>query len=240
MFQTLFNTVTGEQKKDAIEKIISHASPRPDFFLMIMLAVAMAAMGVVTNSVVVLIGSMLIAPMLYPLLSFSLGIVISDQAVLGRSLYTIVKSVMLALAASFVIGVFFTSADLSSSLINGSVPTLAYALIAGIAGFAAAFAMTKENLNEMLPGVAISVALVPPLAVAGIGLAHFDWAVFVNAILLFLTNVIGIVLFSTVVFSLMGFSTKRHVAREAVKADEKQIQQEAQTASATSASKSAV
>jgi hypothetical protein len=57
MFQNLFNTLTGEQKTDTVEKVISHASPRPSFFLMIMLAVAMAAMGVITDSVVVLIGS---------------------------------------------------------------------------------------------------------------------------------------------------------------------------------------
>ncbi len=239
MFQTLFRTVTGEQKTDAIEKIISHASPRADFFLMITLAIAMAAMGVITDSVIVLIGSMLIAPMLYPLLSFSLGIVISDQNVLGRSFYTLLKSVALALAASFVIGIFFTGTDLSTiAIVRSSIPSLAFALIAGIAGFAAAFAMTKENLNEMLPGVAIAVALVPPLAVAGIALAHADWTVFVNALLLFLTNVIGIVLFSTVVFSLMGFSTKRHAARAAVKEDDKEIAQETKTAAtAASASK---
>lgn len=227
MFETLFRKVTGEQKSDAIEKIIQHASPRPDFFLMIMLAIAMAAMGVITNSVVVLIGSMLIAPMLYPLLSFALGVVISDSEVLGRSFYTILTSVALALGASVVIGIFFTGTDLRSiTIVNGSIPSLAYAIVAGIAGFAAAFAMTKQNLNEMLPGVAISVALVPPLAVAGIGLAHLDWAVFVNAFLLFVTNVIGIVLFATVVFSLMGFASKRQVLVQAVKEDEKEIKQE--------------
>ena len=242
MFQNLFNTLTGEQKTNAVENIISHASPRPSFFLMIMLAIAMAAMGVVTDSVVVLIGSMLIAPMLYPLLSFALGIVTSDQRVLGHSLYTLVKSVVLALIASFIIGLFFTGTDLSTiTIIANSVPTLAFAVVAGIAGFAAAFAMTKQNLNEMLPGVAISVALVPPLAVAGIGLAHLDWAIFVNALLLFLTNVIGIVLFATVVFSLMGFAQKRRVAVEAMREDEKEIKQEEKIAevAATAAEKSA-
>jgi uncharacterized membrane protein len=154
--------------------------------------------------------------------------------VLGRSLYTLVKSVVLALAASFVIGLFFTGTDLSTiTIVNGSVPTLAFAVVASIAGFAAAFAMTKANLNEMLPGVAISVALVPPLAVAGIGLSHFDWAIFVNALLLFLTNVVGIVLFATVVFSLMGFAAKRRAARLAVREEEQEIQQEEKVAEET-------
>ena len=227
MFASLFRNVSGEEKEDAIERIIEHASPRQDFFLMITLAVAMAAMGVITESTIVLIGSMLIAPILFPLLSFSLGIVLADTPILGRSLYTLVKSTVLAIIASAVIGVFFTETDLGTiGIIAGSVPTLAYAFVAGIAGFAAAFAMTKENLNETLPGVAISVALVPPLAVAGIGLAHLEWGIFVDAFLLYLTNIAGVVLFSSVAFSLFGFASKRRAAEKAVKADEKEIRKE--------------
>lgn len=232
MFDVLFNTVSGEEKEKAIENIITHASPRQDFFLMMVLAVAMAAMGVVTDSTIILIGSMLIAPMLYPLLSLSLGIVISDSPVMGRSLYTLAKSTVFALAAAFVIGLFFTGTDLSTiHIVTQSVPKLAFAIVAGIAGFAAAFAMTKPNLNEMLPGVAISVALVPPLAVAGIGLAHFEWGIFAQAFLLFLTNVVGIVLFATVVFSLFNFAAKRKAVVEAVKKDTKEVKKEAQSAS---------
>lgn len=229
MFETLFHNVSAEDKTRAVESIIQHASPRPDFFLMIMLAVAMAAMGVVTDSVVILIGSMLIAPILYPLLSFSLGIVMGDGRLLARSAYTVAKSAVLALVASFIIGAFFTGTDLTKiSIVNGSVPTLGFALVAGIAGFAAAFAMIKANLSEMLPGVAISVALVPPLTVAGIGLAHFDWSVFANGFLLFATNVVGIILFAVVVFSLVGFSAKSQVkvAQEAVKEEEREIEKQ--------------
>ncbi len=231
MFNILFHNVTNEQKNAAIETIISHASPRPDFFLMMILAIAMAAMGVVANSVVILIGSMLIAPMLYPLLSLALGIVLADGSLMGRSFYTLMKATALALAAALVIGLFFTDANLSAiSIVINSVPTLVFAIVAGIAGFAAAFAMTKPNLNEMLPGVAISVSLVPPLAVAGIGLAHFNWTIFADAFMLFLTNVIGIVLFAMVVFSLFRFAMKRHVADEAVRKDEQDMKHEAATA----------
>ncbi|MBU6323411.1 MAG: DUF389 domain-containing protein [Patescibacteria group bacterium] len=236
MFEKLFRNVTGEEKADAIERIIQHASPRQDFFLMMMLAIAMATVGVLVDSSVVLIGSMLIAPMLYPLLSLALGIVLSDGPLLARSLYTLGKSVLFALAAAIVIGVFFTGTNLAAiGIVTKSVPSLMYALVAGIAGFAAAFAMTKPNLNEMLPGVAISVSLVPPLAVAGVGLAHFNWAVFANSFLLFLINVVGIVLFATVVFSLFGFSVKRQVAEEAVKAENKVLKAEAKPLPASKA-----
>lgn len=224
MFQALFTSVSGEERSAAIARIIARASPRADFFLMMMLAIAMASMGVLTDSVVILIGSMLIAPMLYPLLALSLGIVLADPMLVARSFYTLVKATIAALIAAFVIGVFFVQTDLSTiKVVSGSVPTLAYALVAAISGFAAAFAMTKETLNEMLPGVAIAVALVPPLAVAGVGLAHFDFAVFVEAFLLFATNVVGVVLSATVVFSLFGFFVERRFAARTVQEDENQI-----------------
>lgn len=227
MFGGVFENVSGGEKNEAIERIIQHASPRPDFFLMMVLAIAMATMGVLTGSIVILIGSMLIAPILYPLLSFSLGIVTADGPLLSRSGYTIAKSTLLSLAAAFVIAIFFGQTNAPAIvIISGSIPTLAYAAVAGIAGFAAAFAMTKEKLTEMLPGVAISVALVPPLAVAGIGLAHAQWTVFTNAFLLFFTNIVGVILLASVVFSLLGFATKRRVAEEAVKEETKEIQAE--------------
>ncbi len=224
MFANLFFGVTEEEKERAVATIVERASPRHEFFLMMALAIAMASMGVLLDSVVVLIGSMLIAPMLYSLLAVSLGIVLADGDLLRRAFTTLGKSVVLAFIAAAVIGLFFTGTDLSTiGIINASVPSLAYAIVAGIAGFAAAFAMTKKNLSEMLPGVAISVSLVPPLAVAGIGLAHFDWGIFVNAFLLFLTNVVGIILFAVVVFSLFGFSVKRRVAEKAVRAEDKEL-----------------
>lgn len=234
MFEALFHTVSAEEKSRAVESIIQRASPRADFFLMIMLASAMAAMSIVTDNLVVLVGSMLIAPILYPLLSFSLGIVMGDARLLGRSAYTVLKSTGLALVASFVIGAFFTGGDLASiSIVNGSVPTLAFAIVASIAGFAAAFATTKSTLNETLPGVAISVSLVPPLTVAGIGLAHFEWSIFANGFLLFATNVAGIVLFAVVAFSLFGFSARSQVraAQEAEREEEKVIRKEEAAAS---------
>lgn len=218
---TLFSSATEAEKAAAIKRIVEHASPRQSFFLMIMLAIAMATMGVLVDSVVVLIGSMLIAPLLYPLLSLALGVVLADSELMARSFYTLIKAAGFALLAAIIIGVFFPQANLSTiKIISGSVPTLAYAVVAAISGFAAAFAMTKPDLNEMLPGVAIAVALIPPLAVAGVGLAHFDWVVFTNAFLLFLTNVVGIVVSAVVVFSLFNFFSNRHVARQAV-AEEK-------------------
>jgi len=236
MFEALFHNVTESEKNEAIENIIAHASPRQDFFLMLTLSVSMAVFGVLLGSTVILIGSMLIAPILFPLLSLSLGIIVSDQKLIAQAGYTIAKSLGLALAAGFIIGFVFGGSINATSgggietfalyVTVGGASSLMYAVVAAIAGFAAAFAMTKPHLNASLPGVAIAVALVPPLAFAGIGLSFFDWAVVSNSLLLFLVNVIGIMFSAMIVFSMLRFAVKRKVAEEAVKEEEKIIKKE--------------
>jgi len=230
MFQGLFNNLTEKDKNDAIENIIQHASPRKDFFLMMVLSVAMATFGIILNSVVILIGSMLIAPLLYPILSLALGIITSDRKLMGRSILTLAQSVVFSLITAFIIGFLFAPREtiLSFSLdatVGGS-PSLIYAIIAAIAGFAATFAATKSYLNNALPGVAISVALVPPLATTGVGLALWNWDLISSALLLFLVNIIGILFSAMIVFSLMRFAFKKQVTQEVVKEEEKIIEKE--------------
>ena len=231
MFEPLFHNLREEDKNAAIENIIQHASPRPDFFLMLTLAIAMAVFGVLLGSTVILIGSMLIAPLLYPLLSLSLGIIVADEKLIGRSLLTLLKSVGLGLATGFVIGLLFGGAAVTDvspfGLTAGDTPAFMYAIVAAIAGFTAAFAITKPHLNETLPGVAIAVALVPPLAVAGVGLALFDGGIVSNAFLLFVVNVIGIMFSAMIVFAMLRFSIKKKVAQEVSKEEEREIQKEA-------------
>lgn len=230
MLGGLFHNITETEKNEAVESVIQHATPRQDFFLMLTLSVSMAAFGILLNSTVILVGSMLIAPLLYPLLSLSLGIIVADEKLIGRSVYTIAKSIAFALAAGFIIGFLFSGhssvASLPFGIADGSPSPLLYAVVAAIAGFAAAFAITKPHLNETLPGVAISVALVPPLAAAGIALSFFNWAVFSNALLLFVVNIIGIVFSAMIVFSLFRFAVKKTVAQEVVKEEEKVIKEE--------------
>jgi len=229
MFQGLFHNVTEAEKNDAVEVVIQRATPRQDFFLMLTLAIAMASFGILLNSTIILVGSMLIAPLLYPLLSLALGIIITDDKLIGSSLLTLLKSVVYALAAGFIIGFLFSAHDgsiLFPFSAEGTSSSLMYAVVAAIAGLAAAFAITKPHLNETLPGVAISVALVPPLAAAGVSLATFNWVVFSHALLLFLVNVIGVVFSAMIVFALFHFSVKKTVAEEVIKEEEKVIKKE--------------
>lgn len=234
MFERLFTNVSEADKNEAVRSIIQHASPRQDFYLMLVLAIAMASFGVILGNTVILIGSMLIAPLLYPVLSLALGIIVVDRDLIQRSVTTIATSVLLSLAAGFVIGILFAgirTPDFAPLGIEaGGGGALAYALVAVIAGLAAAFALTKPHLNEVLPGVAIAVTLVPPLAVAGVGISLLDWAQVSNALLLFAVNGIGIMFSALIVFALMRLSVKKPVAEKAIAATERTLEKEADLA----------
>lgn len=235
MLAGLFDNVTEADKNTAIEGIIQHATPRRDFFMMLMLSVSMASFGILLDSTPILIGSMLIAPILFPLLSLALGVIVTDEKIISQSLYTLVKSTGLALVAGFVIGVLFSgSGEVTSYVIEVARQpfSLMHAIVAAIAGFAAAFAMTKPYLNATLPGVAISVALVPPLAVAGVALSEFDWAVFSNSLLLFIVNAIGVLFSAMIVFALFQFAVKKNIAHAAEVKEERIVKKEEGTQNA--------
>ncbi len=221
---TIFNNLTGQDKTKAIEKLIQDSTPHQDFFMMAVLSVLMATFGLLIDSAAVIIGSMLIAPILYPVLSLSLGVVMSDSRLISRSFYTILKSIGLGVVSAMAIALLFNHPEIESNheIIARTAPSLAYAAIAVIAGLAASFALIKPKLNGTLPGIAISVALIPPMAVIGIGIARWNWGMTASALVLLLINILGIIFASMIVFSLMNLYIKRKIAREIVeKEDEK-------------------
>jgi len=227
---TLFVSPEEKDKNKAVEALIAQGSPRSDFFLMVVLSVAMAAFGSLVDSTAVVIGSMLIAPILYPILSISLGLVLLDGKLILRSILTVLKSVFLAIVAAIIITFVFAPYSGSPSqnveVIARLQPDIISFAIAVVAGFAATFAMVKSHLSETLPGVAITASLVPPLAVAGIGFALFDWEIMIHSLFLFGINIIGIVISSFLVFLLMNFRRKKKVVDDAIKKEDKEIKKE--------------
>jgi len=228
MIQQLFNTISGKEKTEAVENLFAHSSPSNDFFLLVILSVLMATFGLLTDSSAVIVGSMLIAPMLYPILGLAMGITMSDFSLVSKSFKTLVKAAIIGIIISTVVALLFSSQtdSYTKEILERTKPSLISISIGAIAGLAAAFALVKPKLNETLPGVAISVALIPPLAVVGIGFATANMNVLLNALLLFFINAIGIVFAATIIFSLMNFSSAHKKAQEVVKEEEKKIEKE--------------
>jgi len=230
----LFDNITERDKIVAIKDLIDDSTPRPSFFFLVVLSVLMAACGLLINNAAVIIASMLIAPILSPILSLALGIVIADGNLISRSFFTLLKSAGYAIGLSAIITWllwnFTSSADfmieLNAEILSRIQPSIVYLLIAIIAGTATAFARIKPDVSDALPGTAIAVALVPPLATIGIGIATLRLDVVSGALSMFILNSIGIILAAMIMFSLMNLYTKKTVIEKTVVEADKELEKQ--------------
>ncbi len=235
MATTLFSSLTEKDKNSAIQRLIEESTPRDEFFMMTVLSVVMATFGLLIDSAAVIIGSMLIAPLLSPVLGVSLGVVMADSRLILRSFFTILKAIAWSLPFAVIVTLLFSSqADLNGYL-NGEIlsrtePSIIFIAIAIVAGMAASFALIKPTLSATLPGVAISVAIIPPLAVTGIGIARLDWSMTTDSFILFLINAIAIIFASMIVFSLMNLYVKRPVAEKVIEKEDRELEKEKERA----------
>ena len=217
-------SVESSEKTSAVEKLIEQSTPRLDFFLFVFLSTAMATLGILISSVPVIIGSMLIAPMLYPILAIGMGLSISDPKLIKRSVYTFSQSVLVALLSSIFVALFFTNREELEfiTIIVRTDVALIDVGIAIVAGVAASFSLVIHTLNESFPGVAISAALVPPLAVVGIGVIRLDLELIRQSAVLFIISTLGIILTSLFVFALFNFYGKKKLIHATIKEEDKE------------------
>jgi uncharacterized hydrophobic protein (TIGR00271 family) len=152
----------------------------------------------------VVIGAMLVAPLMSPILGFSLGMVLGDVRLVRLSIEALFKGVALALVIAVLIGILSPFQELTGEIIARTQPTLLDLVVALASGMAGAYALSREEVGTALPGVAISAALMPPLSAAGLGLSLREPHVAGGAFLLFLANIAAISLAGVVVFTLLG------------------------------------
>jgi len=228
LFFEWFRIASEGDKKESVARLVKAGTGDFDFYLFVILGVAMATMGLLLDSPTVIIGSMLIAPVLYPILSFSLGFVLLDKALANRSLRTVAVVFFVGLFISALLTLILTplGVTVGEQIIARTHPSLIYFLVACISGFAATYAIVHKNLNEMLPGVAISVALVPPLAATGVGAALLQPSIFLGALVLLILNITGIALSSMVAFSLANVHTTHAVVKSAVDQENVRLEKE--------------
>lgn len=222
-----FQAIDENNKSLVVRKLMKSSTPDFDFFYLTALAVLMATLGLLHNSVAVVIGSMLIAPILYPVLGVALGLVMSNGSVLGRSLLTLGKSFVIGVGFSSLATIFFGEVgQMTGEILLRTEASLISVVVAIIAGLAVSYALANPEWSETLPGIAISVALIPPLAVTGIGIAWVDLDIVAGSVLLLMANVTGIVFAAMVSFSLMNLYEKRAVAESTIKKEEERVKEE--------------
>jgi uncharacterized hydrophobic protein (TIGR00271 family) len=179
------------------------------FSVLIILSAVIAAFGLLSNSAAVVIGAMLVAPLMTPILATAAALVGGQARRLGESVAILLGGTLAAIGVAWLVALVgsgpVSGTDLTDQLLARTAPGLLDLGIAIAAGAAAAYILTDRGAASALPGVAISVALVPPLATAGIALQLGANSDAEGALLLFSTNLLAIILSAAFVFYVTGF-----------------------------------
>ncbi|WP_200980256.1 DUF389 domain-containing protein [Echinicola sp. 20G] len=200
---------TTEEFKDLFTQLRENSVPKSSYLVLMVLSTLIATLGLFSDSSPVIIGAMILAPLMAPIISLSMGVLRQDKRLTLNSL----KTVGLGLLLGYIFAVLLTRLT-PLNILNEEItarirPNLLDLGVAAVSGVAGAYAHSKKEIAKTLAGVAIAVALVPPLAVSGIGLGWGDWAVFSGALLLLVTNLAGMILAAALTFLLLGFSPFR-------------------------------
>ncbi|WP_191964822.1 DUF389 domain-containing protein [Synechococcus sp. RSCCF101] len=187
--------------------------PSFGFFLLLSCAAVLACLGLLADSAAIIIGAMIIAPLMNPILSLAFAVVAGDLTLYKRSLLTVVAGTLVTIGISGGITLLLPFYVGGAEIISRTSPTFIDAVVALVAGVAGAFSLTRRSIANSIAGVAIAVALVPPLCVVGIGLARGEslagelgtidlsgTAVASGALVLFASNIVGIVFGAMAVF----------------------------------------
>ncbi len=201
----LFPTVEEGERLDVYRQLRRGARPNVNYFILTVLSCIIATLGLLQNSAAVIIGAMLVAPLMTPILALALGVVHGDVRLLRLSIESALKGIALAIVVSTVMTIVSPLSPLTAEVLARTRPTLLDLIIALASGAAGAYAVSRKEVAAALPGVAIAAALMPPLCTVGVGLGTNRPEVAGGAMLLFTTNLISICLAGAVIFLLLGF-----------------------------------
>lgn len=191
------------------------------FAVLLFLSTFIATYGVIGDSTATVIGAMIIAPLMRPIMATTAGLVMGNLRRAGFSFLVVIAGVIGVIGLSFFLTeVTITrviSFETNSQLTGRISPRLLDLYVALAAGAAGAFALSRDDVADSLPGVAMAIALVPPLCVAGIGLSQGEIGAASGAMLLFITNFLAILLAGGAVLALLGLNSAsmKSLTREA-------------------------
>jgi uncharacterized hydrophobic protein (TIGR00271 family) len=179
------------------------------FATLIVLSTTIAAFGLLANSAAVVIGAMLVAPLMTPILALAASLVYAQMRRFVGALLMVVAGTIAAIAVGWLVAFIasggVTPDSLDSEILARTTPSLLDLGIAVAAGLAGGYVLTHKGSTSSLPGVAIAVALVPPLATVGVTLRLGSGDLAAGALLLYTTNLIAIVLSASIVMLASGF-----------------------------------
>ena len=197
-----------EDELETIESIRKGIEFKGTNLWVLIFATFVASLGLNTNSTAVIIGAMLISPLMGPIMGFGLGLGISDFDLIKRSFRNFATATVFSVITSTLFFLISPISEAQSELLARTQPTVYDVLIAFFGGLAGIVASSTKSKGNVIPGVAIATALMPPLCTAGFGLASGNLYYFFGAFYLYFINTVFISLATYVVVRLLKYPKK--------------------------------
>ena len=189
----------GERRRPYLER----------FFVLLILATVIATSGIIGDSAASVIGAMIVAPLMTPIMATAAALIMGNMNRAFNRLTLVFIGVLVVIALSWLLGIFYTgylSFTDNSQIVARISPRLIDLVAALASGAAGAFCLSRDDVADSLPGVAIAISLVPPLCVVGLSLSAGETDAAVGALLLFVTNFLAILLAGGAVLGILGLN----------------------------------
>ena len=206
----VFPTLERDERLDLVHQLEQNAQADIDFIMMMVLSTSLASLGLLADSTAVVIGAMLVAPLMGPLVAAGHALVQGNLSMFRKSLGVTIIGLGIGFAASLIFGVLNPGFEPTLEIEARGKADLLDLGIAFFSGMTAAYASGRSNVVTTLAGVAIAAALVPPLAVVGIALTHGSPSISINAAILLITNLVAIILGAAIVFRMLKVHISLH------------------------------
>lgn len=197
-----------ENELETIESIKKGIDFKGTNLWVLIFATFVASLGLNTNSTAVIIGAMLISPLMGPIMGFGLGLGISDFDLIKRAFRNFATATVFSVITSTLFFLISPISEAQSELLARTQPTVYDVLIAFFGGLAGIVASSTKSKGNVIPGVAIATALMPPLCTAGFGLASGNWYYFFGAFYLYFINTVFISLATYLVVRILKYPKK--------------------------------
>jgi len=199
--------ITESAREQIYRSILDSSHLGLEYVAMLAFAGLIALFGLLQNSVAVIIGAMLISPLMNPVLAAALALILGDWSLGRRAASVLAWSIGGVIALTWLVAWLTPLKQVTPEILARTNPNLLDLLVAVLAGLAGTLALRGGPVSmTIIPGVAIAVAVIPPLAVVGFSLSGQHGAMAWGGFLLFVTNLVSIMISAAVVFRLMGFA----------------------------------
>lgn len=197
-------TITPVEQRELLGRAAQMSRTSLDYNVLVVIAAILATLGLLANSNAVIIGAMLVAPLMSPLIAFAAAMEAGRLDIVRRALLTLFEGFLLAFGIALLIGALSPGVLVTSEMAARGNPTLIDMGVALAAGVIAAYAQARKDIPAALAGVAIAAALMPPICTVGMGVAMGDRPLYQGALLLFVANISAIMFAAGATFLYLG------------------------------------